>query len=169
MMVLGAVLWLLPSVGARGSQNVMLGWNPEIGQGVAGYVLYYGPASGHYSSRMNVGTNTTATVPALPEGTTNFFAVTAYNVAGVESPKSAEVRYVVPAALALTLGRSAGATATVSFAVALGHWYEVQATQDFKTWITIGETVTLTTNGQLQVSDPASRMLRYRFYRLAIH
>jgi hypothetical protein len=254
------VVLLLFCLGARGVQSVSLAWNPDTDPGVAGYNVYYGTSTGQYSSKLGSGTNTTATITGLKEGTTNYFAVSAYNSAGVEGPRSAEIHYIVPGLLViapttnqslslgmpvpgtlrfpvaaghnyavqatqdfktwttisttglmssnqwwtvsdpasarfrfrfyrlatdptnsvvtpptnpppiqLTAGAKAGSAMVVEFAVAPGHWYAIQATQDFKTWITIGQTATITTNGVMQISDPASVVLRYRYYRLATH
>src|ERR1700730_15482143 len=53
--------------------------------------LYYGNFSGNYSESINVGANTFVTVPNLVPGKTDFFVVTAYNAAGVQSAPSNQV------------------------------------------------------------------------------
>lgn len=56
---------------------------------LAGYKVYYGTASGSYSSSVNVG-NVTSYSLSLPDGLTYYFAVTAYNSSGAESGYSNE-------------------------------------------------------------------------------
>ncbi|MER2526979.1 MAG: PKD domain-containing protein, partial [Candidatus Competibacter denitrificans] len=70
--------------------QVNLGWNASTGS-VAGYRVYYGTASGNYTSQLNAGAATTATVANLTDGTTYYFAVKAYDGAGNESGFSNEV------------------------------------------------------------------------------
>ena len=76
----------------QGEQRVTLAWNPSLGTGVAGYRLYYGPASRQYTHSIDAGTATTNTVSGLEDGVTYFYAVTAYTGSGVESDLSNEVR-----------------------------------------------------------------------------
>jgi hypothetical protein len=96
--VLGAILFftLLPSaVGAVPS--VTLAWSPSADTNVIGYNIYYGRASRTYTNKVDVGNVLTATVSNLVEGTTYYFAATAYNIIGMESTFSGEVTYSVPA------------------------------------------------------------------------
>jgi hypothetical protein len=81
----------------RTAPGVSLAWNPNTAPGIAGYRLYYGSASGSYSSKIDVGNATATAVPGLTSGKTYFFAATAYNSAGLESGYSGEVSYTVPA------------------------------------------------------------------------
>jgi hypothetical protein len=61
--------------GAQASQSVSLGWSPCPDPNMVEYAVYYGNASGAYSHRLDVGTNTTAVVAGLTEGQTFFFVV----------------------------------------------------------------------------------------------
>ena len=63
--------------------------NPEAN--VIGYRVYVGRVSRGYDSVLDIGNLTSAEVPT-PSGTT-FYAVTAYDSAGLESGFSAEVTY----------------------------------------------------------------------------
>jgi PKD repeat protein len=69
--------------------------------GTAGYVVYCGEQARTYSSRNDVGTSTTVNVDGLLEGMTYYCAVTAYDVAKVESSysneASATIAYAAPA------------------------------------------------------------------------
>ena len=65
-----------------------LSWNAS--SGAAGYNVYYGPAPGQYTTSVNVGNVTQTTLTSVPDCTTTYFAVAAYNVVG-ESGFSNEV------------------------------------------------------------------------------
>jgi len=93
----GALVLLLLAGRLWGAPSVILAWDPSPSTNVAGYRVYYGPAAGNYTDRLDVGNVTTATVPNLQAGVTYYFVVTAYNAAGVESLPSNEVAYTVPA------------------------------------------------------------------------
>src|SRR5262245_42225909 len=60
---------------ARGGQ-VSLAWDANPEPNVAGYRLYYGTSPGNYTSFLDVGTATTATVTNLTDGVTYYFVVT---------------------------------------------------------------------------------------------
>ena len=68
-----------------------LAWSHNAEESLAGYILYYGRASGQYS-RLITATKTTATLGVRGNRTT-FFAVTAFNANGVESDFSEEVQW----------------------------------------------------------------------------
>jgi fibronectin type 3 domain-containing protein len=73
---------LIPLLAASGNSvagNVNLAWDPVAT--ATGYRLHYGTSSGNYSSSVDAKNQTTITVFALTDGTTYFFAVTAYNSA----------------------------------------------------------------------------------------
>ena len=72
--------WDMPTCNADGTPLTDL----------AGSKLYFGSASGHYTTALDLGNTTTATVNSLVEGQTYFFAMTAYNAASNESAYSAE-------------------------------------------------------------------------------
>jgi hypothetical protein len=79
---------------ANALQSVTLAWN-STDPDVSGFFVHWGTASHNYNHGIDVKTKT-ATVSTLIKGTTYFFAVSAYNAAGTESPLSAEVSYTVP-------------------------------------------------------------------------
>ena len=78
------------------SATVTLSWNANPEPNVAIYKLYYGTVSRTYPQVINVGNSTTATVSNLVAGTVYFFATTATNALGVESPFSTELAYAPP-------------------------------------------------------------------------
>lgn len=91
------------ATGARGAESLTLVWDANSEPNIAGYRLYYGSTSGSYHRYVETSA-TTATVSNLVEGTTSYFAVTAYNLAGVESGFSSEISYQVPGEIASFLG-----------------------------------------------------------------
>src|SRR5438105_1019392 len=80
------------------SQSVGLAWDRSADPSVSGYRLHCGTHSGVYTQTIEIGNATTTLVSNLVSGTRYFFAVTAYNAAGLESPPSNEASYAVPAA-----------------------------------------------------------------------
>jgi hypothetical protein len=72
-------------------QVVTIGWDAEADTNVAGYRVYYGTQSHNYSSVVDVGTNTAATVLNLDMTTNYFFVVTSYTTDGIESVPSDEL------------------------------------------------------------------------------
>lgn len=99
----------LPAVFIRGvCTNLMasatLAWQPSSDPTVVGYQVYYGTVSHNYTDQLNVGPSTTATVSNLVTGATYYFAVTAYNSSGEQSPFSNEASGAFQAAFSLTIG-----------------------------------------------------------------
>src|ERR1017187_1488143 len=190
--VLGAILFLallhnpVPVLGVTlpVSYSVTLAWNPSISTNIVGYNVYYGLASGVYSSVKSVtGSNTTIT--GLAAGTTYYFAATAVDALGVESPFSNETSYTTgvptvrirtaPAGrFVLTASTSAPTRPMIRTAPArqfvltvsglIGQTYEVEATQDLATWSAIG-TVTLGASGSSDFTDTNAASFPQRFYR----
>lgn len=76
--------------------QVNLAWDASTSTSVAGYNIYYGVASGSYTSKLSVGNQTSSTVTGLSEGKTYYFAVTARDASGKESARSNEISYNVP-------------------------------------------------------------------------
>ncbi len=73
-----------------------LTWNASTDPSVAGYNIYFGNASRSYSGKLNAGKSTSYMVPNLTGGATYYFAVTAYNSAGIESSFSNEASVIIP-------------------------------------------------------------------------
>ena len=76
--------------------SITLAWDPSNAPSVAGYNLYYGSACRSYTNQVPAGAATAASATDLCAGKTYYFAVTAYDASGQESPYSAEVSYAVP-------------------------------------------------------------------------
>ena len=149
----------------QAGENVTLAWIPSSGQVVAGYNVYYGGASRVYTIKTSVGQATSLTISNLVPGVTYYFAATTYNAAGAESVFSSEVSYTVPAPLP---GVQLNVTSTRQFILTViglnGHTYDIQATQDFKTWTVIG-TVTVGAGGSVAFTDTTAASFSKRFYR----
>ena len=75
--------------------NVRLAWDPSPEPLVTGYRLYYGTSSGEYTNVIDAGNRTDYTITGLAEGTTYYFAATAYTGTGDESTFSNATSYTV--------------------------------------------------------------------------
>jgi PKD repeat protein len=83
--------------------SVTVAWDPVVSPvSASGYVLYYGPAAGDYTTAIDVGDAAIRTVSGLAEGATYHFAVTAYDSLRAQSGYSNDVgvtlAYSVPMA-----------------------------------------------------------------------
>ena len=96
--------FIVLSAAAAIAGNVTLSWTPPLVNNdgtplndLAGYVLYYGLESGNYTNSIDIGNVTTYQLYSLPERTTYYFTVTAYDTSGNESGYSNQVaRYIPP-------------------------------------------------------------------------
>jgi hypothetical protein len=172
-----AILMLaLFCVRARGSQNVTLAWDANPETNVVGYVVHYGGASGVYTNTLSVVSGISATVTNLQEGTTYYFAVTAYNADGLESIPSSEISYEVPIIfhvagpnLELTPNTQSGEAAQIRFLGSANQTYELQATADLQNWTTIWYSLPQTTSQWLNYQDADAVNSAIRFYRVIVH
>ena len=150
-----------------------MAWDPSSDPSVVGYRLYQGGESLVYTNVVDVGNATLATITALVPGSTYYFAVTAYDSSGLESAFSGEIAYTVPTSAILVpsnvarLGLAMDRLSQVTlFGTApAGYVYNVLATQDWRSWTTIA-TITASTNGVIQFTDPVSSLTATRCYRL---
>jgi len=83
---------------AADRDSVTLAWDHSPGGSnvIAGYRVYWGPASAVYTNLVAVGYVTNATVKPLVPGVLYFFAATALDKGGLESEFSNEVSYRAP-------------------------------------------------------------------------
>jgi len=63
-----------------GAGDLGFAWNPSTG--ATGYRLHYGATSGSYTSTVDVGGTTQTSLASVPDCTTQYYALTAYNSAG---------------------------------------------------------------------------------------
>ncbi len=82
------LLVLIPATAL--ADTVTLAWLCNTEPDLAGYKVYYGAASRHYATVIDVHKVTTYSVTGLGPGTW-YFSVTAYNTSGAESSYSSEV------------------------------------------------------------------------------
>lgn len=92
-----ALLAVLSASTAFGASTITLTWKPSPEQQVVGYKVYYGVASGKYTSVFNVGNVTTLTLVDVPEAEAHFFVARAYTSDGVESDLTFEISTSVTA------------------------------------------------------------------------
>ncbi len=78
------------------SAQVTLAWDPNTGQDLGGYKLYYGFESGNYAHTIDVGNQERYSVSDLAPNQIYYFAATAYDIYGNESNFSEEIFYRVP-------------------------------------------------------------------------
>lgn len=156
-------------LGARlhAQSSVILEWDPSPDTTVVGYHLYYGVASGVYTNTIDAGTNTSVTVPGLVGGVTYYFAVTAYDIYGLESAFSNEISYKIPVSgptVTLSFNAKSGQAPLLKGVGLANQSYDVLASTNCQTWTRIGGVVADGT-GAYQYSDAHATNSRC-FYRL---
>lgn len=148
---------------ADDSYSVVMSWNHNSDPAIAGYRIYYGTASGNYSQNITLGNTTSVTIMGLTGGITYYFAVTAYNIEGLESAFSDEIVYV-PGLATVALRSAPGQPFVLTVSGLNNHNYDVQATTDFLLWSVIG-TVTTGPAGWIEFTDTNTALFPVRFYR----
>jgi hypothetical protein len=89
-LLLGTSAWL------HATTSITLTWPANTDPSIEGYNVYYGTNSGKYTTSTDVGNVTNAVIANLNEGWTYYFAVTAYDLFGLESLPSPEMVYTIP-------------------------------------------------------------------------
>lgn len=102
--VLGCCLVFIPPVVQSASANsATLQWAANSESDLAGYRVYQGTTAGSYGPAIDVGNSATYITSNLQPGLTYYFAVTAHDTSGNESPPSDEVsKYIVDSSLDIT-------------------------------------------------------------------
>ena len=164
--VLGGILFcaLLHSP-VQAASGITLVWDPSVGTNVSGYRIYYGAASRTYTSMVEAGNTTSASIPALVEGTTYYFTVRVYDSLGEESDYSNEIRDTPPM-VAARLQTRAAPTGHFILTVTgeVGRTYSIQASSNLTTWTVIG-TGMMPAGGSLDFIDTNAANFLKRFYR----
>jgi hypothetical protein len=161
----GIVFFALLHNPVQAGPSATFAWDRSPESNIVDYRIRYGVASGTYTNMVSTSNATSATIDNLVEGVTYYFIATAYNILGLESDYSNEISYSVPMALASVQIRVAPARQIIlTVAGPIGRTYDIQATEDFKTWTTIG-TVTVGAGGVLDFADTNAAAFSKRFYR----
>ena len=93
----GTLFLLLILISARVfAGGATLAWDPVNHPSLVGYMVYYGPAAGNYTSSIDVGNTTSYAGFNLVEGATYHFAATAYDAAHTRSGFSNDVSATIP-------------------------------------------------------------------------
>lgn len=146
-------------------QSAGLAWTPSRASTIAGYRLYYGAASHTYTNTVEVGNNTSVTVSNLAVGATYFFAVTAYDIIGLESAFSQEISYTVPASSRLSVSPLGDGQMLLTARGPIGYRYDVQTSPDCHNWAVAGS-ASMDANGTFQFTDAGAVTNALRYYRL---
>jgi len=93
--VLCGLLFFCEEQIAKAAQGVTLAWQASPDPTVVGNCIHYGTASGVYTTTIDVGNTTTATLSTLTPGDTYYYVVTSYNNLGASSLPSNEVSGIV--------------------------------------------------------------------------
>jgi hypothetical protein len=191
-LLLGMAVLILAQIGlGQTASGSTFTWNANTDADIAGYHLYYGVASGQYTQEIDAGNLTYASVSGLVPGTTYYFAVTAYNIDGIESFLSAEVSYTATSAapadtvpgvisslqfqsnrsmqltLVLGSGSSSSASSAATPSASSPQTVSIQYTNDLVNWVTL-QTVPYTP-GTITFSDYSAAQVTRRYYRLVFN
>ncbi len=132
---LGACLAFV-ALSAHAQRDVELEWNASSSGDPVRYTVYYGTSSRTYNGAVPFGNVTTGVVPGLLEGRTYYFAVTASDALGAESPYSDELVH----ALTGDGGEVIGSPADISlFSPAAGSSYTAPAVIPLAASVDAGE------------------------------
>ncbi len=147
--------------------TIALAWDPSASPDVAGYRLYEGVVSQTYTNVVDVGNVTNSSLGGLIQGTKYFFAVTAYDIIGLESAFSNEISYEVPTSGAAQLQISFSATGEPIILASgpAGFQYALEVSQDLSNWVEQAS-ITLDSSGRFQYTDSTAASGTNRFYRL---
>lgn len=164
--VLGGILFFaLLHLPVQAGSSVAFAWDRNPDASIVDYRIHYGVASRTYTHMVSTGNATSAIIGDLVAGATYYFAVTAYDIFGLESEYSNEISYLVPMALAsvrIRVGPARQIILTVTGQS--GRTYDLQATPDLNAWTTMG-TVTLGAGGSLDFTDTNATLFSKHFYR----
>jgi hypothetical protein len=163
--VLGGILFFaLLHNPVQAVRSVTFAWDRSAETNIADYRIYYGGESRTYTNMVSTGNTTSVTIGNLAEGMTYYFAATAYSILGLESDFSDEISYLVPMAAGVQVRVAPSGQTLLTVSGPVGRTYDIEATQDLKTWTKIG-TVTVGAGGVLNFADTNAAVFSKRFYR----
>ena len=130
------------------AQRVKLAWDASPSPGVVGYRIHFGTNAGNYSFVTNVGLVRTQTV-VLPHTGRWFFAATAVDANGMESPLSNQVQWEAKPVAPVVLGESyVRLTPVVERSTNLVNWQRLEGEA---TWIPATNTMEFFATRQLLI------------------
>ena len=162
------LLWGACALSARGDQSVSLAWDASPDTNVIGYYIYYKDTLANDLTVLDVGNETTVSVPGLTEGRTYSFVVTAYDRDRLESDPSAEVTYLVPGTIQIRPRTGFFPIGRIKFLVTPGRLYLLQASEDLISWNTIWFAYGFA-DEWIEYQDPAAARFQQRFYRAVLY
>jgi hypothetical protein len=149
---------------------ITLAWDANTEPDLAGYTVYSGTNSHQYIKSNYVGKVTTNTPAGLVSGVTYYFAITARNTAGLESPFSNEISVQQP----VSFGQPVQANVQLvsgkfkltwaSDAASVFRVYYTTTLID-PTWLPLSSDL-LAVSATTSWTDPASAQAPSRFYRV---
>jgi hypothetical protein len=143
--------------------SVTLQWNRSPSVAAVGYHLYYGTASGNYTSSKLLGNVTTNTVVGLASNVTYFFALKTYDAHGLESDFSNEISFA-PGVPDLQIRAASDGHFILTVSGLINHTYQILATQTFTDWTVIGSVI-ISASGSQSFTDIDAASFPQRFYR----
>ena len=149
------ILMLIQLTTNANSAQVTLAWDPSTSSDVVGYKIHYGFLSHQYSVSFDVGNQTFCILSSLQDGTTYYFAATAYDGEGYESNFSNEVVFnAIPACtysvspVSQSFGEEGGTGAVNITTTSDCNWTAVSNTS----WLVITSNNSFTGNGTVNYS-----------------
>ena len=155
LLFLAPFILLSPSPSGVQATQITLAWDSSTDPNIAGYKIYYGNASGSYSTVVDVGGQTTCMIANLSAGMAYYFAATEYDKSGQESGYSNEVRYAAASSCTFSISptanssNSAGGTGTVGVATQAGCVWNANSSVS---WVVITSNSLGTGNGTVNFS-----------------
>jgi hypothetical protein len=155
---------LLASAAVIPSAGVSLQWNANPEPDVVGYKVYFGTEPQDYSAVIDVVGSTKTELPAVSLGSTYYLAVSAYNAAGVESPRSAELKVTaeVPTGVVDTsMGFSGPGQGQLKWRYPKANApaadkFNIYVSEDLKTW---------NPAGTLSAAEPSSSDANWNYFK----
>jgi hypothetical protein len=143
--------------------QVTLAWDPVTN--AVGYLFYTSADGVNFQGPIDTGATNEISFNGMQPGSTNYFYVAAYDANHTIGQPSAVLPYLVPGGMTLATRVGAHKATSITFSVAPGRTYAVQASTDLTHWTTLWQT-TSTANQWLNYRDLSAANLQMRFYRL---
>ncbi len=158
--IFSSVLLIFIFEGTSRADSVKISWAAGSSSQVAGYKIFQGTSSGHYTKSVTVSkTATSTTIIGLVTGTTYYFAATSYDSKGNQSAYSDEIVFTAGAAALTSTARPAN---QFSFSVQglSGKKYVVLASTDLRNW-----TVCKTNTSPFQFTATNTTTYKQQFFK----